>query len=386
MKFNQPIFNQFLVTFSALFLIFSLQAQELEVDGSVKIVDGTQGSGKVLVSDAQGNASWQNLSGGGAGLPVNPAPGAMVYWDGTAWQTVAPGTTGDQLYFCNGVPQWGTCSGGPTGQPLLTQTYSIQQSWSQETNYDRDYHVIVPSGAGPFPVVIALHGNGGNGAGFINSIGYLGANAIRIAPDGYLNSWNVDFENSKAPDVDFIDQLITFVKTHSNVDVNNISIYGSSNGSALLNRLLVELPAGSFDNAVCIVSQKIEKMYNNNAFYYDPTGGNAYNTTIVPANDRRIMTVLGTNDGAIPYNGGTGILGYVFMPAQECAFVWAQNKGYNGSQIPDANGVPHPNNANLLEYSYLSGDVVHYKLIGGTHGSSGNDQAVRTAIASFLGL
>lgn len=382
MKFNQPILNLFLVTLLFLFLIFSLHAQELEVDGSVKIVDGTEGSGKVLVSDAQGNASWQNLSDG---LPTNPTQGAMVYWDGTTWQTVSPGTNGDQLYFCNGAPQWGSCTGGPSGQPLATQTYTIQQSWSQETNYDRSFHVIVPAGTGPFPVVIGLHGNGGNGSGFINSFGYLGANAIRIAPDGYLNSWNVDFENSKAPDVDFIDELITFVKTHSNVDVNNISILGSSNGSALLNRLLVELPASSFNNAVCIVSQKIEKMYNNSAFYYDPTGGNAYNTIIVPANDRRIMTVSGTNDGAIPYNGGTGILGYVFLPAQESIFIWAQNKGYNGSQIPDANGIPDPGNSNLVEYSYLYGDVVHYKLIGGTHGS-GNDPSVRTVISNFLGL
>ncbi|WP_418514126.1 hypothetical protein [Corallibacter sp.] len=34
----------------------------LEVVGSVKIVDGTQGAGKVLTSDANGKASWTNLS------------------------------------------------------------------------------------------------------------------------------------------------------------------------------------------------------------------------------------------------------------------------------------------------------------------------------------
>ena len=41
----------------------------LEVDGTFKYVDGTQGAGKVLVSDAAGNASWTDASniGGGSG-------------------------------------------------------------------------------------------------------------------------------------------------------------------------------------------------------------------------------------------------------------------------------------------------------------------------------
>ncbi|WP_317896728.1 beta strand repeat-containing protein [Aurantibacillus circumpalustris] len=36
--------------------------QKLDVAGSVKITDGTQGVGKVLTSDASGNASWQPIS------------------------------------------------------------------------------------------------------------------------------------------------------------------------------------------------------------------------------------------------------------------------------------------------------------------------------------
>lgn len=36
--------------------------QKLEVTGKVKITDGTQGRGKVLTSDANGNASWQPMT------------------------------------------------------------------------------------------------------------------------------------------------------------------------------------------------------------------------------------------------------------------------------------------------------------------------------------
>jgi hypothetical protein len=37
----------------------ALPTEKLEVQGSVKIVDGTQGLGKVLTSDANGKADWQ---------------------------------------------------------------------------------------------------------------------------------------------------------------------------------------------------------------------------------------------------------------------------------------------------------------------------------------
>jgi Collagen triple helix repeat (20 copies)/Head domain of trimeric autotransporter adhesin len=40
--------------------------EKLDINGSIKIVDGTQGAGKVLMSDANGKASWQTAAGGGA--------------------------------------------------------------------------------------------------------------------------------------------------------------------------------------------------------------------------------------------------------------------------------------------------------------------------------
>lgn len=40
---------------------------KLDVAGTFKLADGTQGAGKVLTSDANGNTSWQTPSGGGGG-------------------------------------------------------------------------------------------------------------------------------------------------------------------------------------------------------------------------------------------------------------------------------------------------------------------------------
>jgi len=56
----------------------------LDVLGSVKIKDGSQGAGKVLTSDANGFATW-------APLPVAIDPGTATgntpFWNGTAWVT-----------------------------------------------------------------------------------------------------------------------------------------------------------------------------------------------------------------------------------------------------------------------------------------------------------
>lgn len=52
-------------------------------------------------------------------VPSGTTEGQMLYWNGSAWLTVAPGTGGEvgtygqQLTFCNGVPKWttdGLCS------------------------------------------------------------------------------------------------------------------------------------------------------------------------------------------------------------------------------------------------------------------------------------
>jgi hypothetical protein len=45
--------------------------------------------------------------------------GEMLYWNGTAWVAVAPGTTGQNLTYCDGVPTWGAC---PVYKPTVTTT------------------------------------------------------------------------------------------------------------------------------------------------------------------------------------------------------------------------------------------------------------------------
>ena len=280
----------------------------------------------------------------------------------------------------------------PNGN-LASTTLTINQTWAQETaGYARTALVQVPTGAGPHPVVILLHGNRGTGAQTIGALNPHLNNAIRVAPDGYLTSWNVAGEGSLAPDVAFIRDLIALLKTYDNVDAGKISLFGISNGSGLTNRLLIELDGAAFQNAACQVSQMLVKMYHDDAFWFNANGTNDYDQTIVPAPRRRILAIGGTADPTIPYSGGERLVGD-FLPAQESIYRFAQAMGERGPQLADSAGSPGTGangySAPFVKYTYLDGQVVHYKLIGGDHGLRvGTDTAyateARQIVATFL--
>lgn len=285
----------------------------------------------------------------------------------------------------------------PTNGKLTDRTLTIEQNWAQEpTGFERTADVIVPSGSGPHPVVIMLHGNGGTSS-FINSMGSLLDSVIRVAPNGYLNSWNVDNEGSKAPDVAFLRELIEQLKSYDNVDPERISIYGSSNGAGMTNRLLIDLDGDAFQRAACSVSQMITKMYHDGSFWTDPVGDNSYSQTITPAAGRHILTISGDADPLIPYTGGNGV-GTTFMDAQESTYRFAQAMGESGTQLSDASGVSgNLNDADpdndfspvFVRYRYLNGQVEHYKLRGGNHslhvnGANTYSTEAKQLIADFL--
>ena len=90
------------------------------------------------------------------------------------------------------------------------------------------------------PVVIHLHGNGGEGN--TNELGsWLGDVAVIVSATGYQKSWNVVNEKSKSNDVRFILDLIAKVGAEiPAADMKNVAILGTSNGAALIYRLMIE--------------------------------------------------------------------------------------------------------------------------------------------------
>jgi len=264
---------------------------------------------------------------------------------------------------------------------------SLSQSWSQEPNgWSYPVAVSVPSvdmPAGGFPVGIVLHGNGGNGFQMLNLGGNLLSDHILVAPTGYLNAWNLCGENSEAPDIAMLSDLIVQLTGFSNVDAEHIRLIGSSNGAGLVNQAFIELDHPGLDAFVAIVSQMNEPQYHQGSFYR-PSGNTdaplafcGYDEEVVPAQGRKYLSMCNHNDSVVPYNGGPAV-GNFFLPAEVAIHQVALQQGHTG---PPVSGEPL-GTSGLTEFSYLEGDVV---LIRGGAGH-GMDAAQMEMAAAFLAL
>ena len=266
----------------------------------------------------------------------------------------------------------------------LSDVYQLfhTQSWSQETGYKRVALIKYPnSDAQSHPVLIVLHGAGSNAYSMMSR--YLNLDSyILVALQGYNNRWNIQTESTKADDLDYIENIISQLKTYSDVDANNISLLGSSNGAAMVNRAMIELPAGSFKNAITQASQLSTDQYNNNTYWGDADNDGSYNTSFTLSQDLRVLSLHGTNDNTIPYNGGfVNWLSRTFIAAQDSIFFIANSLGYTGAK---ADGTTPFTNSDIVKYEYLGGDVVHYQFINGNHGLGGLSDDVLNIVNNFI--
>ena len=121
---------------------------------------------------------------------------------------------------------------------------TIRQRWSQEPQgFDREAILklpqALPGNGQKLPLVVDLHGNGGQAS--VRRLNFLGDDAVVVAPNGYQRSWNVYNEKSKADDVSFILELIKkVVDENPVVNRSDVTIMGTSNGAAMIYRLLLE--------------------------------------------------------------------------------------------------------------------------------------------------
>ena len=136
--------------------------------------------------------------------------------------------------------------------------FEISKSWTQEPKgYTYSIDVYIPNEDMPsegFPACILLHGNGGNGLDEINYWSILLTNHALVAPTGYMNSWNLCNEDSKAPDIEMIDSLAILLQEYTNINPNKIRILGSSNGAGLANSIFIENSNMGIDVAYAIVT------------------------------------------------------------------------------------------------------------------------------------
>ena len=166
-----------------------------------------------------------------------------------------------------------------------------------------------------YPVVIAFHGGGGQNDHWFNKFSPFVQNGefIGIYPQGYLNSWNLGQEASTADEVYFLHQIMARLETYSFFDPSRVYGIGTSNGSALINKLAIE--TSYFSAIVALASQLIQ--------------GTVPNSSTSPVS---VLQICGTDDQSIPYDGGMAFMGHNFLSAHDSALAWAG--AFNCSIIP----------------------------------------------------
>ena len=112
----------------------------------------------------------------------------------------------------------------------------------------RSCHVAVPSVCcgKEVPLVLIFHGITSNGKKFMEQTGWdLLAEKygfIVAAPTGYLNRWNIGESSSYPSDIEFVKEILKFLRNKYSVDKKRIYLMGFSMGAALVNLLQCRLP------------------------------------------------------------------------------------------------------------------------------------------------
>lgn len=178
------------------------------------------------------------------------------------------------------------------GLTAVTLTYSIVKLVQPHVP-ELGYSIVAPEKEEtPLPLLVALHGSGGNGEEFkaSSNLGSLALerNFIAVFPSGVDGTWDggncCSSEHKK--DVEAIKAIINNVKQEHNIDASRVFVAGFSNGGIMAYRIACEL--SDIVTGVASVSGTIgvEECQHENP------------VTVFHAH--------GTNDTIVPFNGGKG--------------------------------------------------------------------------------
>jgi Poly(3-hydroxybutyrate) depolymerase len=220
-----------------------------------------------------------------------------------------------------------------------------------------------------YPLVIGLHGTGGNAAQFEKDYGFSGkadaAGFVAVYPNGVasdgilrLRTWNAgtccDFAmRNNIDDVSFISQLIDKMTGSYQIDPNRVYVTGMSNGGMMCYRLAAEL------------SHKI-------AAVAPVSASMVYTPPVEQPHPVPILELHSVLDRIVPYNGGTNELGYYFPPIDSVLSVWA----LRNNCLPDATVVTDDQRYKHMKWTNANGEALleHYVTQDGGHAWPGGKQ------------
>lgn len=211
-------------------------------------------------------------------------------------------------------------------------TYRIQGTLTVDGN-NRTYLLNLPStynASADYPVVIALHGTGGDAAQFERDYGFTekanDEQFMIVYPEGVpgpgsfgIRTWNAGnccgyLQQTRVDDVQFITQLIDHLSEAYSVDSKRVYVTGMSNGAMMAYRLACEIP----DRIAAIASV---------------SGPLIAAQPCEPSRAIPILHIHSELDTKVPYAGGKGLAGYNFPSIDSTLTVWAGLDKCNPSPI-----------------------------------------------------
>ncbi len=155
-------------------------------------------------------------------------------------------------------------------------------------------HSPSPQNKKPAPLLIALHGGGGQGSGMMK---LSGLNEVSdrngffvVYPDGVEKNWNdgrLTIKRKDVDDVQFISDLVDQLTKKYSIDPERVYVTGISNGGMMSFRLGCELSRKIAGIAVVAASMPV-----------------ILQRTCNPTRSLPVVMFSGTDDPIMPFNGG----------------------------------------------------------------------------------
>ena len=269
------------------------------------------------------------------------------------------------------------CVPSSAASPADLQTYTMTHQ-----GLTRTYYVYLPPGHArtrPAPLVLALHGGGGNGRQMEDSTnGQFIREADRrgwvvVFPEGIDKGWSdgrdpdsaLERQRASVDDVGFLSQLIDRMKGDFGIDPARVYATGISNGGFMSLRLAIDL--SDKVAAVAAVTASLGVGHER----------------LTPRAPVGVLIMNGTEDPLVPYEGGQIKVfrqerGNV-LSTDDTVRWWLKHLGCSGqpqiSEIPDRSRLDRTR-TEVETYGGCKGgvQVVLYKVIGGGHTWPGGRQ------------
>ena len=277
-----------------------------------------------------------------------------------------------------------SCSPAPSTTTTVVKPGDYNESLNSGGR-TRTYILHVPpayDGKQAMPLVLLLHGAGGNAEKMITATGMSDkadeAGFIVVYPNGtgllndqLLLTWNCGFccgyaLDNNIDDVGFIRSLIEKLQDELNVDKARIFITGMSNGAMMTYRLGCEL-----SDIVAAIA---------------PVSGSLGDFTVSSSSPVSVIIFHGTADPIVPYEGGLSSIapltpGRVDKPVSYAVNFWVTHDGCSTAYTRVTNGI-------LIKDTYSGGqggsEVILNTITGGGHVWPGDDLLTHNISATDL--